>query len=57
MSYLLFSKVFRMLTTAEGLMTQQDRVSPDGLQEVFATNFFGHFVLVGKFLSKCTCAL
>ncbi|XP_032082551.1 3-keto-steroid reductase [Thamnophis elegans] len=50
------SNVFRMLTTAEGLMTQQDRVNPDGLQEVFATNFFGHFVLIRQ-LEPLLCCL
>lgn len=35
-----------MLTTAEGIMTQTDRLNGDGLQEVFATNLFGHFILV-----------
>lgn len=35
-----------MLTTAEGIMTQTDRLNGDGLQEVFATNLFGHFMLV-----------
>lgn len=35
-----------MFATAEGLLTQQDRVNSDGLQEVFATNLFGHFLLV-----------
>lgn len=35
-----------MLTTAEGVMTQTDRLNGDGLQEVFATNLFGHFILV-----------
>ncbi|XP_010121926.1 PREDICTED: 3-keto-steroid reductase, partial [Chlamydotis macqueenii] len=39
-------KVLHMLTTAEGLMTQTDRLNGDGLQEVFATNLFGHFILV-----------
>lgn len=43
----LFSrKVIHMFATAEGLLTQQDRVNADGLQEVFATNLFGHFLLV-----------
>uniref|UniRef100_A0A4W5JLV2 3-keto-steroid reductase/17-beta-hydroxysteroid dehydrogenase 7 n=1 Tax=Hucho hucho TaxID=62062 RepID=A0A4W5JLV2_9TELE len=40
------SNVVKMFATAEGLLTQQDRVNKDGLQEVFATNLFGHFVLV-----------
>lgn len=35
-----------MLCTAEGLLTQHDKVTADGLQEVFATNVFGHFLLV-----------
>lgn len=35
-----------MLTTAEGIMTQTDRLNGDGLQEVFTTNLFGHFILV-----------
>ncbi|KAJ8357254.1 hypothetical protein SKAU_G00200480 [Synaphobranchus kaupii] len=40
------SNVIHMFATAEGLLTQQDNVNADGLQEVFATNLFGHFVLV-----------
>lgn len=39
-------KLLHMLTTAEGVMTQTDRLNGDGLQEVFATNLFGHFILV-----------
>ncbi|XP_034470413.1 3-keto-steroid reductase-like [Hippoglossus hippoglossus] len=43
----LFStNVVNMFSTAEGLLTQQDRVNADGLQEVFATNLFGHFLLI-----------
>lgn len=38
--------VINMFATAEGLLTQQDRLNPDGLQEVFATNLFGHFFMV-----------
>nr|XP_049602702.1 3-keto-steroid reductase/17-beta-hydroxysteroid dehydrogenase 7 [Syngnathus scovelli] len=40
------SKAINMFATAEGLLTQQDRLNSDGLQEVFATNLFGHFLLV-----------
>ncbi|XP_036410667.1 3-keto-steroid reductase isoform X1 [Megalops cyprinoides] len=40
------SKVIHMFATAEGLLTQHDHVNLDGLQEVFATNLFGHFLLV-----------
>uniref|UniRef100_G1T1C4 Discoidin domain receptor tyrosine kinase 2 n=1 Tax=Oryctolagus cuniculus TaxID=9986 RepID=G1T1C4_RABIT len=42
----LFSrKVIHMFSTAEGLLTQGDRLTADGLQEVFETNIFGHFIL------------
>ncbi|XP_077471798.1 3-keto-steroid reductase/17-beta-hydroxysteroid dehydrogenase 7 [Stigmatopora argus] len=43
----LFSRnAINMFATAEGLLTQQDQLNSDGLQEVFATNLFGHFLLV-----------
>lgn len=43
----LFSrKVIHMFSTAEGLLTQGDRLTADGLQEVFETNIFGHFILI-----------
>uniref|UniRef100_A0A8C9RN34 3-keto-steroid reductase/17-beta-hydroxysteroid dehydrogenase 7 n=1 Tax=Scleropages formosus TaxID=113540 RepID=A0A8C9RN34_SCLFO len=42
----IFSRnVVRMFATADGLLTQEDRLTSDGLQEVFATNIFGHFLL------------
>lgn len=37
-----------MFSTAEGLLTQNDKVTADGFQEVFETNLFGHFILVKK---------
>ncbi|KAM4628880.1 3-keto-steroid reductase/17-beta-hydroxysteroid dehydrogenase 7 [Polymixia lowei] len=40
------SKVITMFATGEGILTQKDRITPDGMQEVFATNLFGHFLLV-----------
>ncbi|KAM7401066.1 hypothetical protein PAMA_005321 [Pampus argenteus] len=40
------SNVINMFATAEGLLTQQDRLNSDDLQEVFATNLFGHFLLI-----------
>lgn len=40
--------VINMFATAEGLLTQQDSLNSDGLQEVFATNLFGHFLLVHR---------
>ncbi|XDB49211.1 hypothetical protein AB1E18_002794 [Capra hircus] len=43
----LFSrKVIHIFSTAEGLLTQNDKITPDGLQEVFETNVFGHFILI-----------
>ncbi|XP_046884301.1 3-keto-steroid reductase [Hypomesus transpacificus] len=40
------SNVVNMFMTGEGLLTQQDSLNSDGLQEVFATNLFGHFLLI-----------
>ncbi|XP_056271541.1 3-keto-steroid reductase isoform X1 [Pseudoliparis swirei] len=40
------SRVVSMFTTGEGILTQRDGVTPDGLQDVFATNLFGHFLLI-----------
>uniref|UniRef100_A0A8C5QJE5 3-keto-steroid reductase/17-beta-hydroxysteroid dehydrogenase 7 n=1 Tax=Leptobrachium leishanense TaxID=445787 RepID=A0A8C5QJE5_9ANUR len=40
------SKVISMFATGEGLLTQEDKVTEDGLQEVFETNIFGHFMLI-----------
>lgn len=43
----LFSRnVINMFATAEGILTQQDRLNTDGLLEVFSTNLFGHFLLI-----------
>lgn len=43
----LFSRnVIHMFCTAEGLLTQHDKITADGLQEVFETNVFGHFILI-----------
>ncbi|XP_038204820.1 3-keto-steroid reductase/17-beta-hydroxysteroid dehydrogenase 7 isoform X2 [Arvicola amphibius] len=38
--------VVHMFSTAEGLLTQNDKVTADGFQEVFETNLFGHFILI-----------
>uniref|UniRef100_A0A8C6LMQ2 3-keto-steroid reductase/17-beta-hydroxysteroid dehydrogenase 7 n=1 Tax=Nothobranchius furzeri TaxID=105023 RepID=A0A8C6LMQ2_NOTFU len=40
------SNVINMFSTGEGILTQKDGITNDGLQEVFATNLFGHFLLV-----------
>lgn len=45
-TFLSYRNVVRMFATGEGILTQEDKVTPNGLQEVFATNLFGHFVLV-----------
>lgn len=37
-----------MFATGDGILTQKDGVTPDGLQQVFATNLFGHFLLVSR---------
>ncbi|XP_060220618.1 3-keto-steroid reductase/17-beta-hydroxysteroid dehydrogenase 7 isoform X2 [Meriones unguiculatus] len=43
----IFSRnMIHMFSTAEGLLTQDDKVTADGLQEVFETNLFGHFILI-----------
>ncbi|XP_078263893.1 3-keto-steroid reductase/17-beta-hydroxysteroid dehydrogenase 7 isoform X2 [Rhinoraja longicauda] len=43
----LFSrKIFSMFATGDGLLTQEDWLSDDGLQQVFMTNVFGHFLLI-----------
>ncbi|XP_057585816.1 3-keto-steroid reductase/17-beta-hydroxysteroid dehydrogenase 7 isoform X2 [Hippopotamus amphibius kiboko] len=39
-------KVIHIFSTAEGLLTQHDKITADGLQEVFETNVFGHFILI-----------
>ncbi|KAK2084686.1 hypothetical protein P7K49_037719 [Saguinus oedipus] len=38
--------VIHIFSTAEGLLTQDDKITADGLQEVFETNVFGHFILI-----------
>lgn len=40
------SKIITMFATGEGILTQRDDITLDGMQEVFATNLFGHFLLV-----------
>lgn len=39
-------KAVDVFSTGEGLLTQEEKVTADGLQEVFETNVFGHFILV-----------
>lgn len=40
------SHIITMFATGEGILTQKDCVTSDGMQEVFATNLFGHFLLI-----------
>ncbi|XP_018525860.1 3-keto-steroid reductase [Lates calcarifer] len=40
------SKIITMFATGEGILTQKDGVTSDGLREIFATNLFGHFLLI-----------
>ncbi|XP_038650851.1 3-keto-steroid reductase isoform X4 [Scyliorhinus canicula] len=46
LSNLLSRKVFIMFQTGQGLLTQEDWLTDDGLQQVFMTNVFGHFLLI-----------
>lgn len=46
MIILLYSQGARILSTGWGVLNHVDGVTPEGLQEVFATNLFGHFVMV-----------
>ncbi|XP_060685681.1 3-keto-steroid reductase isoform X2 [Hemiscyllium ocellatum] len=46
LSNLLSRKVFVMFQTGQGLLTQEDWLTDDGLQQVFMTNVFGHFLLI-----------
>ncbi|BFY97208.1 hypothetical protein BsWGS_00248 [Bradybaena similaris] len=45
-------RVFLMFTTGDGLLIQEDDVTEDGLQRVFETNVFGHYVLVKELEDK-----
>ncbi|KAM9762292.1 3-keto-steroid reductase/17-beta-hydroxysteroid dehydrogenase 7 [Menidia menidia] len=40
------SEAITMFATGGGILTQKDEVTTDGLQNIFATNLFGHFLLV-----------
>ncbi|XP_025094541.1 3-keto-steroid reductase-like isoform X1 [Pomacea canaliculata] len=53
----IFSEIFSKrcayaLTTGEGLIVQKNSLTKDGLMKVFATNVFGHYVLL-KELETC----
>lgn len=54
MSHFHCSRIITMFATGEGILTQKDRVTADGLQEVFSTNLFGHFLLVSDSYFDCS---
>ncbi|XP_067893858.1 3-keto-steroid reductase isoform X5 [Heterodontus francisci] len=59
LSGLLSRKVFNMFQTGEGLLIQEDWLTDDGLQQVFMTNVFGHFLLIRNLepvLGQAGCA-
>ena len=35
-----------MFRTGDGILKQEDGTTKDGLRQTFATNLFGHYVLV-----------
>ena len=54
------SQCAHVLTTGEGLIVQKNSRTPDGLMNVFATNLFGHYVLVsiiGCVVKAADCAV
>lgn len=46
-----------MFSTGEGLLLQRDSLTNEGLQQVFATNLFGHYVLVSITLSAVVSSI
>ena len=46
------SRCVHVLTTGEGLIIQKNKKTEDGLMNVFATNVFGHYVLVSIFIGS-----
>jgi len=40
------SRCVHMFATGDGLLRQTDELTDDGLKQIFATNIFGHFILV-----------
>ena len=46
LTFVSVSRAFYMLTTGEGLLMQKDDKTDDGLQNMFQTNLFGHYLFV-----------
>ena len=44
--YFMYRKGKKILTTGFGCLNHEDNVTRDGLKTVFATNLFGHYVMV-----------
>ena len=44
-----FSHLKRVIVNGTALLAQKDDVTADGLQKTFATNVFGHFLMVRVF--------
>nr|XP_028682466.1 3-keto-steroid reductase-like [Macaca mulatta] len=49
-------KVIHVFSIAEEPLTQDDKITADGLQEVFETNVFDHFILIEE-LEPLLCLL
>ena len=47
---LICRECIHMFRTGDGLLVQEDKTTVDGLMQIFATNLFGHFLLV-KYLN------
>lgn len=45
------SRCVHMFATGDGLLRQTDELTDDGLKQIFATNIFGHFILVNELQS------
>lgn len=54
---LAYRKILHMFSTGEGLLLQRDSLTNEGLQQVFATNLFGHYVLVSITLSAVVSSI
>lgn len=57
MLILSYRKILHMFSTGEGLLLQRDSLTTEGLQQVFATNLFGHYVLVSITLSAVVSSI
>lgn len=57
MLVLAYRKILHMFSTGEGLLLQRDSLTTEGLQQVFATNLFGHYVLVSITLSAVVSSI